>query len=153
MLDWSQHNFAHVTTVTLLWHVQHFVMIGRVDFKPEHCKFWSNFKFDRNIVSGTGTSTWSAGPGYIWHLTVAMTELSDALTTKNVMLLGYQQAQCWLCNKICFRICFSAWLLIILVYHFCLIIQNGWCQGAIWPSLSLCTVINPMLLTYWWDVM
>ena len=23
-------------------------------FKPEHCKFWSNFEFDRNVVSGRG---------------------------------------------------------------------------------------------------
>ena len=29
-------------------------MIGRLYFKSEHCKFWSNFKSDRNIVSGTG---------------------------------------------------------------------------------------------------
>ena len=34
--------------------VQNFFVIGRVHFKPEHCKFWSNFEFDRNIVSGTG---------------------------------------------------------------------------------------------------
>ena len=45
--------FAHVTTVTLSWRVQNFVVIGRVYFKPEHCKIWSNFEFDRNIVSGT----------------------------------------------------------------------------------------------------
>ena len=31
--------------------------IGRGHFKPEHCKFWSNFEFDRNMVSGTGA--WS----------------------------------------------------------------------------------------------
>ena len=50
----SQQNFAHVTTVTLSWRIQNFVVIDRVSFKPEHCKFWSNFEFDRNIVSGTG---------------------------------------------------------------------------------------------------
>ena len=27
-------------------------MIGWVHYKPEHCKFWYNFEFDRNIVSG-----------------------------------------------------------------------------------------------------
>ena len=54
MRNQSQRNFAHVTTVTLSWRVQNFVVIGRVNFKPEHCKFWSNFEFDRNIISGTG---------------------------------------------------------------------------------------------------
>ena len=28
--------------------------IGTIHFKPEHCIFWSNFEFDRNIISGTG---------------------------------------------------------------------------------------------------
>ena len=55
MLYRSQRNFAHVTTGTLSWRVQNFVLIGGVHFKPEHCKLWSNFEFDRNIVSGTGT--------------------------------------------------------------------------------------------------
>ena len=32
------------------WLVQIFVVIGRVDFKSEHCKFWSNFEFNRNIT-------------------------------------------------------------------------------------------------------
>ena len=32
---------------------RNFVVIGRVCFKPDHFKFWSNFKFDRNMVSGT----------------------------------------------------------------------------------------------------
>ena len=36
--SWSQRNFAHITIVTLPWHL----------------KFWSNFEFDWNIVSGTG---------------------------------------------------------------------------------------------------
>ena len=30
-----------------LWSVKYIL-------KPEHCKFWSNFEFDRNIFSGTG---------------------------------------------------------------------------------------------------
>ena len=54
----SQWNFAHVMTVTLSWHVQNFIVIGWAHFKPEHYKFWSNFKFDRNIINGTGA--WSA---------------------------------------------------------------------------------------------
>ena len=56
ILDQSQRKFAHVTTGTLSWHVQNFVVIGRAHFKPEHCKICSNFEFDRNIVSGTGAS-------------------------------------------------------------------------------------------------
>ena len=41
----SQRNVTHVTTV---------VVVGRAHFEPEHCKFCSNFEFDRNTVSGTG---------------------------------------------------------------------------------------------------
>ena len=37
-------------------HFENFVVIGWVYFKLEHCKFWSNFECDRNIVSGTGVS-------------------------------------------------------------------------------------------------
>ena len=44
--------------------VQTFVVIGRVHFKPEHCKCWSSFEFDRNIVSGTGA--WSEH-FFWWH--------------------------------------------------------------------------------------
>ena len=67
MLNWSQWNFAHVTTVTLSRRVQNFVVIGWGHFKPEHCKFWSNFEFDRNIVSGTGA--WdSIDPDPCWHM-------------------------------------------------------------------------------------
>ena len=50
----TQQNFTHVTTVTLSWHVQNFVVISWAHFKQEHYKFWSNFKF-RNMVSGMGT--------------------------------------------------------------------------------------------------
>ena len=50
----SQRNFAHVVTVTLSWHVQNLVVIGWSYFEWEHSKIWSNFKFDRNLVSGMG---------------------------------------------------------------------------------------------------
>ena len=60
MIDRSQWNFAHVMTVTLSWRVQNFVVIGRIHFKPEHCKFWLNFECNRNIISGTGTRTYAA---------------------------------------------------------------------------------------------
>ena len=43
-----------ISTVELSWRVQNFVVVGRVYFELEPCKFWSNFEFDRNIVSGTG---------------------------------------------------------------------------------------------------
>ena len=54
MLNRSQRNSVHVRTVTLSWRGPNFVVIGSVHFKPEHCKFWSNFEFNRNIVSVTG---------------------------------------------------------------------------------------------------
>ena len=50
----DQKNFAHVMTVTLLWCMENFIVIGRVQFKPEHDKFWSNFEFDQTIVSDMG---------------------------------------------------------------------------------------------------
>ena len=48
-----QWNFVHNRTVTLLWIVQNFVVIGWSHFKPQHSKFWSNFEFDWNTDSGT----------------------------------------------------------------------------------------------------
>ena len=56
IFGWSQH-FTHITTVTLLWCVQNFIMISWAYFKPEHCKIRSNCKFDQNIVRGM--VTWS----------------------------------------------------------------------------------------------
>ena len=55
MLNQSQQNFAHVMTMQLSWCEQNFVVISWVYLKPEHCKFWSNFELDQNIISGTGT--------------------------------------------------------------------------------------------------
>ena len=54
MLNRSQRNFAHVTTVTLSWRVQDFVAINEAYLKLEHSKIWSNFEFDRITFSGTG---------------------------------------------------------------------------------------------------
>ena len=43
-------------TVTLSWHAQNLVVISWAHhFKLEQCKFLSDFKFDQNIVSGTGS--------------------------------------------------------------------------------------------------
>ena len=58
----SQRYFAHVTTVTLSWHVQNIVVIGRVYFTLKCFEFSSNFEFDRNMLSGTGawSSVWFA---------------------------------------------------------------------------------------------
>ena len=53
ILGWLQQKFAHIKTVAMLYHVHDIVVIGSVHFKPEHYKFWSYFKFIRNIVSGT----------------------------------------------------------------------------------------------------
>ena len=54
ILDRSQQDFAHVTTVTLSWRVQNIVVIGRVYFTLECFEFSSNFEFDRNMLNGTG---------------------------------------------------------------------------------------------------
>ena len=59
MLNQSQLNFAHVTPVTLLCHVENFVAIGRVHFKSEQFKFEHNFEFKQNIVSGPGARSWN----------------------------------------------------------------------------------------------
>ena len=59
ILDRSQRYIAHVTTVTLSWRVQNIVVIGRVYFTLECFEFSSNFEFDRNMLSGTGTSPMS----------------------------------------------------------------------------------------------
>ena len=54
MCHWSQRYFAHVTTVTLSWRVQHFVVIGRICHEQENYKISPHFDFNRNIVSETG---------------------------------------------------------------------------------------------------
>ena len=50
----SQWNFARHDSST----VQHFIVISRAHFKPEHSKFWLNFEFGRNIVNGLDTVTY-----------------------------------------------------------------------------------------------
>ena len=78
----SQRNFAHVTTVELelsSWRVQNFIVIGYIYFKLEHSKFWSNFEFDRNIVSGMGAR-------FSWNFPIWPLDLEWTLTfsvTKN----------------------------------------------------------------------
>ena len=59
--DQSQRYFAHVTTVKLSWRVQNIVVIGRVYFTLECFEFSSNFKFDRNMLGGTGARS-PSGP-------------------------------------------------------------------------------------------
>ena len=54
IFGWSQQNFAHVTTVTLSWHVQNFVMISSARSKLEQGKFLLNFEFHQSTVSGMG---------------------------------------------------------------------------------------------------
>ena len=49
---------------TVTWHVQSVIVIDRVHFKLEHYKFWLNFKFNQNMVSGP---VWSHGTKY-WHV-------------------------------------------------------------------------------------
>ena len=55
----SQRNFAPVMTVTVLWGAHNLLVIGwAAHLKPEHSKYWSNFKLAQSSVSGTGA--WSA---------------------------------------------------------------------------------------------
>ena len=53
MLNWSQQNFAHITTALLLWDVQKLIVIGWICNEKAHCKVSLNFEFDQNIISGT----------------------------------------------------------------------------------------------------
>ena len=53
----SQWNFSHITTVLLSWLVLNVVVIGWAHFKPGHCKFWLNFKFNWNTI--TRMSAWA----------------------------------------------------------------------------------------------
>ena len=55
MINWSQQNFAHVTTVKLSWHVQNFVVISWICYEQEYYKIEFNFEFDCNSISGMGT--------------------------------------------------------------------------------------------------
>ena len=50
-------------------------------FKPEHGKFWSNFEFDRNIVSGTGA----------WSVLHIMTQYTSQTLGVLVLLSGYNK--------------------------------------------------------------
>ena len=50
----TDHNAILHTSRQLHCHdVCNFFVIGRIHFTTEHFKFWSNFDFDRNILSGT----------------------------------------------------------------------------------------------------
>ena len=78
MLYQSQRNFAHNTTVTLSWCVKNFILIGIVHFTPEHYIFWSNFEFNRNIVSGTGASTYmNRFVGVMWPVLLTHGDLEN----------------------------------------------------------------------------
>ena len=55
-LECSSLTYAQLVTTNffhIMWHEQNFIVISWVYCKPEHCKFWLNFEFDSNIVSGT----------------------------------------------------------------------------------------------------
>ena len=70
LTDRSQRNFAHNTTVTLLLCALNSVVISRVHFKPERWKCWSNFEFDRIIVSRMGVAVNCQHVGACVHLHV-----------------------------------------------------------------------------------
>ena len=56
---WStdHNNIFHMSRVLLSWCVQNFVVIGWIYYEQEYYKFLLNFKFDQNIISGTGART------------------------------------------------------------------------------------------------
>ena len=85
MFNWSQHNFAHVTTVYL---------IGSVYFKLEHSKFSSNLTFDRNIVSETGAR--SDGMNQTGLRSREISEnLKISVTAKGERLSGFPRRGVW----------------------------------------------------------
>ena len=53
----TRHDSVTVVTCAKYLCMRNFVVIGREHFKPKHCKIWSNFEFDRNIVSGKNPSS------------------------------------------------------------------------------------------------
>ena len=79
IFDRSQRYCAHVTTVTLSWRVQNIVVIDRVCFTLECFEVWSNFEFDRNMLSGTGARRQENKP--IWY--------GNCLPKVDVQWLGY----------------------------------------------------------------
>ena len=73
VLNRSQQNFAYIMTAKLWWHVRNFVVISRVHFKPEHCKFWLNFEFDWKTISGMGArASWARCSPYLPEYFVAV---------------------------------------------------------------------------------
>ena len=63
-----------VMAATISWCVQSFVVTSWAHFKPAYCKFWLNFEFDRNIVSGMG----------VWALIWMVVLLNRALLSTSV---------------------------------------------------------------------
>ena len=98
IFDRSQRYFAHVTTVTLSWRVQNILVIGRVYFTLECFEFSSNFEFDRNMLSGTGS--WSCIYNGYNSVIIAYADLlapksaspsaSTVLSTKLEILFSFQ---------------------------------------------------------------
>ena len=73
MLNRSQRNFAHVTTVLLSWRLQNFVVIGWSDFEPQHYKISLNLEFEWNIVSGMGAWYQWIESSLIWAMACRQT--------------------------------------------------------------------------------
>ena len=65
--------------------MQNFVVIGRVHFKPEHCKFWLNFEFDQSIIGVTWVP--DLGGQFRFVADLSSTHLSDCLP-ETFWLLG-----------------------------------------------------------------
>ena len=77
--------------MSLSWHVQNIVVIGRVYSKLEHSEFSSNFEFDRNMLSGTG-AWWHKELrhqqtlyGSFHYIDVIMTTMASQITSLTVV--------------------------------------------------------------------
>ena len=68
--------------VILSRRVRNVVVIGSVNFKPEHCKFWWNFEIDRNTICGADAT---APSGHDLIVT-SLSYQNDVVTTGNQYL-------------------------------------------------------------------
>ena len=89
ILNRSQWNFTHVTTVTLSWRVQNFIVISWAHFKPECCEFLLNFEFDWNTASGMGTRQLFWHPWVSWTLSWGLFHIRYSLRNSNSMEISF----------------------------------------------------------------
>ena len=82
----SQQNFAHVTTVTLSWCVQNFVVIGWAHFKPKHCELWLN------LLGWGARSHWPVEKCNM--ITEMLSEITDGQEDESDFIIAVP-VECW----------------------------------------------------------